>query len=336
MASNESQAHAFYYYGVNEGESKSYVGCRISYDRNIAYSYSTCVAKVIPAKGFKQSAVNTSRPGSGITLISFENMSATTARHISQLHYASPFPVVYVPMKYGRANISPAEMANLFVKELEYCLDNSNLIKYRRDFVTLMNSRRKIIDGACTEWAKALKGPRFRKYDSLDITKHANELKEHNRKLVAKQLATMRAVLKKYAKGSSQDYLSFVRAVLEHGAQYSHLGISPEERGRISQALTAGGRSYVWVDTDGESVRTSRGIRVPVQEARVLLKAWGAGDDMRTRRIGMYSILQYSGSEIKIGCHAIPRENMVALYEVLVGKPFPGNRTAPEDKGKES
>jgi hypothetical protein len=84
--------------------------------------------------------------------------------------------------------------------------------------------------------------------------------------------------------------------------------------------------AYVW--TDGDKIRTSLGVSVSVDEAKVLMKAWAMGKDMRTMKVGWYSILSYTGDVIKIGCHKIPRKNMLALYEVVMGKPFPKGKQA--------
>ena len=63
-----------------------------------------------------------------------------------------------------------------------------------------------------------------------------------------------------------------------------------------------------------------------MQEARIALKAWAAGKDMRAVRVGNYAIVSYQGETIQIGCHKLTRRNMLALYEVVVGKPFPVKR----------
>jgi hypothetical protein len=63
------------------------------------------------------------------------------------------------------------------------------------------------------------------------------------------------------------------------------------------------------------------------------MKAWAAGKDMRTARVGAYQIVSYQGATIQIGCHHIPRENMLALYEAVVGKTFPAKQANEDEEG---
>lgn len=80
------------------------------------------------------------------------------------------------------------------------------------------------------------------------------------------------------------------------------------------------GASFVW--PVGDSVKTSRSVVLPASEVRVALRAWALGHDMRAFRIGPYAVVKYQGDVIQIGCHRIPRRNLVALYEVMTGKKF--------------
>ena len=44
---------------------------------------------------------------------------------------------------------------------------------------------------------------------------------------------------------------------------------------------------------------------------------------MRTARVGGYAVVSYEGDTIQIGCHRLARKNLLALYEVIIGTPFP-------------
>ena len=192
--SNTSQAHDFYYLGVDEGRSKDYAGCTVSYEGNTAYSYSTAVAKVIPRKGVKPGDVRTHLPSSGLTLLSFDPMSATTAQHISRLNDASPFDVVRVPLRRGDRDFTPEMLARAFAEELESYAARLNKADNRRKFMELLDSLHRLREDACEKWAKPLRSKALAKFDKLDVSKIAEEIKARNRKAAVKAAAETRAV----------------------------------------------------------------------------------------------------------------------------------------------
>ena len=319
--SNQTQAHDFYYKGVNHGLAKEYSGCTLNYDGNKAMSYSTLVALVIPARGRKQRDVKTSDPSAGLTLTSFHAMSSTTSRHTSYLRSASPFYVVKVPLERGRADLDPKELAGNFLRELELYSECLNTKNDRDTFIRLMGARKTLLDCAAEEWAKPLRDKRFRKFEDIDIGKAAADLQARNRREAVKRAAETRALFAKYVKDrSGADYCEFVRVLCDDRYDSPKYRLTREQRQLLRSKLKRDD-AYVWVD--GDELRTSKGVRVDAREARVLLKAWAAGKDMRAMKIGYYTIISYTGDHIKIGCHNIPRENMLALYEALVGEPFP-------------
>lgn len=325
--SNSSMAHEFYYYGVDGGHRKAYRNCTISYDGNVARSYYTAVAKVIPARGRRPSTVTTHEVNSGLTLVSFYPMSSTTASHISLLRYASPFPTVRVPMRMGRGDFSPHDLRDELLEALDDYSQAVNKADSRRAIVELLESRREILNRACEAWAKPLRDRRFRKFETMDLDKAAEELKERNRRAGAKRAAETRKLFAKYlpkAKAGGADYCEFVRTLCDRQYFSERFPLGSEQRAQLRSKLSKGA-DYVW--PDGDRIRTSRGISVDVNEARVLMRLWALGKDMRKMEIGHYTIVKYEGDTIKIGCHNIPRENMLALYEVLMGEPFPTAKT---------
>lgn len=79
-------AHKGFYNPESRGE---YAGCNLGFsnDGGLHFiSYSTTIARVV-----------TGRDGQPITLISTFNYSMTTAKHISYVRQASPYPVLYLP-----------------------------------------------------------------------------------------------------------------------------------------------------------------------------------------------------------------------------------------------
>ena len=208
---NRSVAHDFYYKGVDEGRSVNYRGCSISYSRRVAYSYSTVVAQVIPAKGYRDGDVRTRDPSCGRTLVSFWSMSNTTGRHISRLQHASPFDTIPVPMCRGGGELSPQGLANQFFEELECYAKNLNTKANRETFIQMLNALKRVRDEACEEWAKPLRHARFRRFLSIDVSKEAEAIKARNRLKAAKAAKETRDTIAKYVKDrKGGDYCEFM------------------------------------------------------------------------------------------------------------------------------
>jgi len=282
----------------------------------------------------KPGDVRTHLPSSGLTLLSFDSMSATTTQHLSQLNDASPFDVVRVPMRRGDRDFTPESLARLFAEELKSYAEGLNDAKNRRKFMALLDALHRLREDACEKWAEPLRGKALMKFDKLDVSKIAEEIKAQNRKSAAKAAAETRAVFAKYTKNrTGADYCDFVRTLFEpmHRGAYR---FTDTERAILRNKILATDRqgrrkSYVWLD--GDEVATSQHVRVPLKEAKTAMHAWALGKDMRTFEVGGYKIVVYQGDTIQIGCHRIPRENMLALYEAVMGKPFPAKHdNAPE------
>lgn len=319
-----TMAHDFYYKGVDRNESHEYCGCPLSYRASTAISYSTAIAKVVPREGVRAEGVRTSNPATGLTLVSLDSMSSTTGCHISCVRQASPFKCVNVPLRRGCSDFTPRGVAENFLEALERLVGQLNTIDNRRKFVELLNCRREVMELACEEWARPLRDRRFRKYEAMDIEKMAKELQERNRKSASKRAAETKALFAKYlpkAKAGGADYCEFVHVLCNSWYRSEKFPFNEEQRSRLRAKLDRNA-AYIW--PDGDQICTSKGVRVSLDEARALLRAWALGKDMRMMRIGHYTIVRYEGDTIQIGCHKIPRENMLALYEAVVGKKFPG------------
>lgn len=334
MASNGTQAHDFYYKGVNEGVNKWLKRCSLNYEGKVAYSYSTVIAKVIPQHNYEEKDICTANPNSGLTLITFDSMSSSTGRHRRELACASPFDTVSVPFKYGhRWDPSPETMAEWMLADLETYSKLLARAEHRSNFTLLMGSVDKIVAHAAEPWAKVFSSKKFLKYREIyaDLGGYAEKLKAKKRAEAAKQAAETRKVLAKWLgdKHTSKDYLDLMRTVFGNDPSfcYENRGMTYNERAALRRRLGLKTEfAYVWIEND--TIRTSRHVSLDVDVARVAMKAWALGHDMRKFQVGPYTVLKYEGDTIQIGCHRIPRENMVALYEVVMGKPFPKKEAA--------
>ena len=303
----------------------------MSYEGNTAYSYSTAVAKVIPRRGVKPGDVRTRNASTGLTLLSFCPMSSTTAHHLSKLESASPFDVVRVPLRRGDRDFTPEKIAQAFAEELESYAAKLNKAENRLKFMTLLNSLHRLQRDACEKWAKPLRGRKLEKFDRMDVSKIAEEIQARNRKAAVKAAALTRAVFAKYLKDRrGRDYCDFIRSLFDRWFADQKYHFTNEQRSLLRKKVCGGsdrGLAYVWVADD--EIRTSKNVVVPVREAKVAMRLWAAGKDMRTLQVNGYTIVSYQGDTIQIGCHKIPRENMLALYEAVMGKPFPEKPESP-------
>lgn len=316
-------ADDYYYRGVEAGEAHRYSGQNLSYRGRDAISYSTIIAKVIPAAGFKDCNVTTHDVGTAVTLVTMDPMSHYTAKHRNLIAGASPFRVIYVPMIRGQGDFSPEMLRENFLAELA-SLKEFNHAEVRRRLIAVMDARNEVMSCACTRWAKPLMSARFRKYERIlsDLDGYAAKLREKARKAGIKKSAETKATLKKYAGDKrGADYLEFMHAVCDQFYTSEKYPMTREQARLLKSKFTAAGAAYAW--TSGDNVRTSKGAWVSVEDAVLALKAWGLGHDMRKFMVGRYSVVKYEGDTIQIGCHRIPRENCIALYEALLGKPFP-------------
>lgn len=115
---NWDMAHNFFYNEANEYDYPRYKSC--GYRGNRFFSYSTVIAMIVENK-----------EGRKVALVSDNNMSNTTAKHISNVRSASPYKIYQVPFSYGERPEDLEDVAALFHKSLEtqsklnFCLQNN-------------------------------------------------------------------------------------------------------------------------------------------------------------------------------------------------------------------
>lgn len=320
--SKENMAHLYFYEGVANGECKRYSGQTLSFNRDCAVSYSTTVGIVVPRKGYEKA--NPHLPESGLLILSYDSMSSYTGRDIAAFRSASPFEHAYAIFERGETYYDPKVMRDRLLWRLTELEKDLHHAESRRKFLDLMQNRAEIVSKTCDKWAKPLQSKKlFAKYEKIaaDMEGYAKALKNRRRNETAKREARKRAFLKKYAGASGASYNALLMSVYGDIEKENPLGFTAKRRQEAREHLGGQAAYYVWLS--GDEVRTNHAIRIPVQEVRIALKAWAAGKDMRCTRVGNYSVVSYQGDTIQIGCHKFTRRNLLALYEVVVGKPFP-------------
>jgi hypothetical protein len=75
--------------------------------------------------------------------------------------------------------------------------------------------------------------------------------------------------------------------------------------------------AYVRISKDGESIETSKGVKVPVREAKILYNKILKGEDIKGFKIDYYTVISLNGT-LKIGCHSINLKNMHEVGKQLL------------------
>ena len=76
-------------------------------------------------------------------------------------------------------------------------------------------------------------------------------------------------------------------------------------------------KSYLRLSLDGESVETSKGVRIERDKARVLYKLIKAGKDINGFKLDYYTVIGVKDNTLKIGCHDIPMTEVNTIGELL-------------------
>ena len=75
--------------------------------------------------------------------------------------------------------------------------------------------------------------------------------------------------------------------------------------------------AYVRISKDGEKIETSKGVKVPVREAKILYSKIVRGEDIKGFKIDHYTVIGLNGT-LKIGCHSINLKNMHEVGKQLI------------------
>ena len=301
IKTNWDVAHSFFYADRNESCCKSWLN--ISYDGDTCYSYSTVIAKIV--RGLD---------GRKYTLLSYDNMSATTSKHIGNLRGASPYPVIRVPMEYGNSSFDVRWLERRIVDELENYAESrltrkENRTEYINYYEMLLEVDDKIIK---------ISPETIETYRPLyDVLKDAQSLKELKRN-IAETNKRKRDELRKQLQAYIDTYSISQLARLAYDYNYAHRNkVDDYFRKAIKKFINPNKDfAYVWRMEDG-SYCTSEGIRMPKEIANSALKRFIAKTIRHGDTLNQYTILSITDKTVRIGCHNIPIENVHDLYETM-------------------
>lgn len=290
---NRTVAHEFFYSDFESEYMPRYLS--VGYRLNKFFSYNTVICAVVKDK-----------KGESVTLLSSDNMTPTTTRHISHLWSASPFDIVYVPFKYGWNcwdKLEPEQLTPLFRENLEYLArQKMTLAKNRNEFIrgysnALEFSERVLTLDFLDEYKEL--------YETLTNDEKVKELKAKQRKLDAEKIAKMRAEFKKLLKENS--FLQLVKRAYGHGYYYDDITKKLRKLLNPKNEL-----SFIWRCENGDYM-TSQHICMKKELGDIALKLWQNGKLKHGYKLGIYTVLSVTNKIVKIGCHNIPVENLKAL-----------------------
>ena len=301
IKTNWDVVHRFFYQDGHERFCPSWLNC--GFDGDDFYSYSTIIAKIV-----------TGLDGRHYTLVSYDRMSSTTDRHISNVMGASPYDVIKVPMEYGYSSFDTKCLEHRISDKLDAYADSrlsrkENRTEYINYFEMLLDVNDKIIK---------ISPETIEKYRPLyDTLVNSQSLKDLKRNIAAndsKQREALRDSIKTYIELYSFSQL----ARIAYDYKFAHSNnVSDDVRSGIKKFLNPNNDwAFVWRTEDG-NYATSKGIKMSNKIADVALKRFIAKGLRHGDRIDGYTVLAITDKSVKIGCHNIPIENVHDLYETL-------------------
>lgn len=280
-------AHAFFYADEKDKFERRYMS--VSFSGRVFYSYWTVIAAVVNDKA-----------GKPVTLLSRDNMSMTTAKHINAVWDASPHNVLWVPFEYGEHHFSIDFVVRNFEKELERTSKLRMTRAENRSEFSSLYAQAKVF----SERVQTLKFLRkyTKLYSDLQNDEKVKELKAKQREKDAAKIAKVKAEFKKLRKTHS--YLELLEiAYAQHGEFSAKLRKLFNPHGDLA---------FVWRDRNGD-YRTSKGVLMNKSEGDCALNLWKHNKLRHGMRLGIYTVLSITDKFVKIGCHNIPVENLKAL-----------------------
>lgn len=294
---NWDMAHSFFYADSDERNYPNYMNC--GYDGNRFFSYSTVIAMIVENK-----------EGNRVTLISDNNMSNTTARHLSNVWGASPYKVYQVPFSYGERPTYLEDVAALFKQTLEtrsklnFCLQH-NRSAFCQTFEDASIFSKDIFELDFLDNYKGL-------YSQLNDPEAVKKLKAESRKANQEKVKALREELKKIIETNS--YLDLIKIAF---SGYYYIAYNNTLRGKLEKILNPNGElSFVWRDSNG-IYKTSKQVTMTKAEGDIALSLWANGQLKRGYKVGRYTVLAVTKDFVKIGCHTIPTKNLEELYKTL-------------------
>lgn len=289
---NHQVCHKFFYQNGSIFN-KNY--SNVSYEDNIFRSYSTAIGLLTKDK-----------TGNDVLLVSIENLSNTTVKHINYLIDACPHDFIRVPVKFGDYDLTIESIIREFKNSLEFwssqkMTKKENRFKFSRYYEEARKFSNKINTLDFLD-----------KYKSLyEVINNPDSLKNLRIKIAEREKVVLKENkrrLENYLKNKS--YLQLIKDTFGRGE------LPKKERENIRKVLNPHNQlAFVWIDEN--NFKTSKGIILPVVRGKVFLKLWKENKLKVGQYISHYKILEITKSFVRVGCHEIPTQNLKELCKEL-------------------
>ncbi len=307
LTNNYAVAHEFFYQTDNANYT---FGTNCTFNIDKFYSYGTCIGEITE-----------DIYGQRVLLISDNNFSNTTSKHLSALVSANPYYKRYYFHQYIASrgfytneifgiiknNLQPAkftlkENREAFIHNFKM-LKNMLLIKkfqgYKEEIIQLLKDNVKTYQLITNDI-------KFKEYKKQELIKQ----KEKQKKLKEE----LKTFLNKYT------YLNLINFTFSdlyfNDFSLNEYYTQNELKRKLKQYFNPKkDLSFIWVE--GEKIKTSQYITVDLKEVTALLKLYLKGKLKLGMKIAYYTILEIKPTYIKVGCHKIPIENINALIDYL-------------------
>lgn len=293
---NRTFAHNFFYekdqYEYKKHNSMAYQG------RDF-FSYVTQIAHIVENKKKEK-----------FLLLSWNNFSSTTSKHIYLVASACPYPIIYVPglkmdSQYN-LNDNPEQTIGYFTESMDFYirLDKFTRQENRWEFETVYKNYKQFLT-AFTRKKPLKKYTEF--YETITNDEKVKELKEAQREKDRVATEEAKEVTKKLRE--KLGYLGCIKIL----CSYEEMRKLPEKTVKaLKKVYDFSKYAYVYPFSDDE-IKTSKGIRMDKDKVKVALKAWLKNKIHHGETIDGYTILSITSAYVKIGCHTIPVKNLHEL-----------------------
>lgn len=317
---NETISHAFFY---ERGDLIKKNHLHLWKNYKAIYSYSTPIAILEKDKN-----------NNDILILSSNNMTHTTSRHINYVRRAAPCNIVYYPFFRNNYFSDFWDIKRDLIDSLEEYKSLSDsyecdqFIKYFQSLEDL-NEYFDLDEHLIAYKPLYLKAkeslPVAKKSESLEkrraTIKENKELKERFENMNIEDFENIHYLDKNEEKFLKNNSNLFLNKFFE---KYSYLDLIEKTytgvfnyflKGILKAYLKDDEYSYLYIKDD--LIKTSRGITQKIADIKPFLIAWKKGLLNHGEKIGIYTVLSVTDEFVKIGCHKIPTENIRKLYEAV-------------------
>lgn len=312
-------AHAYFYQeetGSTSGSANS-----MHFEKNLFYSYSTCIARILENKGKKY------------LFLTDCNYSRTTSKHIYNLQRACNLEIIDTPAEalkqYPFFNDGEflEQCKKHILEKLKHYTDKKHYMflnfAYKADREKFLYAIRQA-EGI----ARFIKF-NYRKYENIAKKINSGNLEEYkkaNKKALARKKrqeeAKAKAEAKKF-KEINKNIAIYIEALQNYSQETDPAQKLEMQRKRtILNNLKIDNYflSYVWYSPEENAIKTSQSIKIEgeeIKKAYILLKRYFQGKTILGEKVKFYNIVKANNEFVKIGCHVLIKSNLKLLLEQL-------------------